>query len=273
MGKLYMNQNNWRIIQDSLGDGVFNMAKDRAILIACSEGKAPATLRIYGWKRPTLSIGYSQNISKYIDLESCKKNNIPVVRRFTGGRALLHQYELTYSVIAPIPHKGFPGSLRGAFEKISQAILESLKIGGIEGAEVAGKKNSISGAESRRSPACFSIANHCEITVEGKKLIGSAQRRLRSAFLQHGSLILDMNPQLTHALLKYSSEIENQAVLESLILNTTNLKQVLKKDLEYNEVAQWFLKGFQKSLPGNWSEGNLNSDEFALIETFLISEV
>ena len=177
-----MNQNNWRVIQDSLGDGAFNMAKDKAILIACSEGKAPATLRIYGWKRPTLSIGYSQDISKYIDLESCKKNNIPVVRRFTGGRALLHQYELTYSVIAPIPHKVFPGSLRGAFEKISQAILESLKIGGIEGAEIAGKKNSISGSESRRSPACFSIANHCEITVEGKKLIGSAQRRLRSAF-------------------------------------------------------------------------------------------
>ena len=163
--------------------------------------------------------------------------------------------------------------MNGTFKKISRAILESLKIGGIEGAEVAGKKNSISGSESRRSPACFSIANHCEITVEGKKLIGSAQRRLRSAFLQHGSLILDMNPQLTHALLKYSSEIENHAVLESLILNTTNLKQVLKKDLEYNEVAQWFLKGFQKSLLGNWSEGNLNSDEFGLIETFLISEV
>ena len=67
MEKLYMNQNNWRIIQDSLGDGVLNMAKDRAILIACSEGKTPATLRIYGWKRPTLSIGYSQDISKYID--------------------------------------------------------------------------------------------------------------------------------------------------------------------------------------------------------------
>jgi len=268
-----MNQNNWRIIQDSLGDGYLNMAKDKAILIACSEGKAPATLRVYGWKRPTLSIGYSQDISKYIDLESCKKNNIPVVRRFTGGRALLHQYELTYSVIAPIPHKLFPGSLRGAFEKISRAILESLKIGGIMGAEVAGKKNSILGSESRRSPACFSMVNHCEITVEGKKLIGSAQRRLRSAFLQHGSLILDRSPQLTHSLLKYSSEIENHAVLESLTFNTTDLKQVLKKDLEYNEVVEWVLKGFQRSLPGNWNQGSLNSDELGLIETFLTPEV
>jgi len=263
-----MDQNNWRIIQDSLGDGVLNMATDRAILLACNEGEVPATLRLYGWRRPTLSLGYSQDISKYIDLESCEKNNIPIVRRITGGRALLHQYELTYCVIAPIPHKEFPGSLRAAFEKISYAILESLKVGGIEGAGIAGKKKTNTGPESRRSPACFSVANHCEITVNGKKLVGSAQRRLHSAFLQHGSLILDMDPKLTHALLKYSSQMENQAVLESLISNTTTLKQVLKKDLEYSEVTQWFLKGFPKAFPGNWNQGKLTQRESELIETY-----
>ena len=221
-----MDQNSWRVIQDPLGDGAFNMAKDRAILIACNEGETPATLRLYGWKRPTLSIGYSQDVSKNIDLKSCEKNNIPVVRRFTGGRALLHQYELTYSVVAPIPHIAFPSSLRGAFGKVSQAILESLKLGKIEDAEVAVKKDRKSVFEPRRFPACFSVANHCEITVQGKKLIGSAQRRFRSAFLQHGSLIFDMNPKLTHALLKYSSEFERQAVLKSLISKTTTLKQI-----------------------------------------------
>ena len=150
-----MGQNSWRIIQDPLCDGAFNMAKDRAILIACNKGEAPATLRLYGWQKPTLSIGYSQDVSKTIDLKSCEQNRIPVVRRFTGGRALLHQYELTYSVVAPIPHKAFPGSLTGAFGKISQAILESLKLGKIEGAEVAGKKDRKSGFESRKLPACF----------------------------------------------------------------------------------------------------------------------
>ena len=151
--------------------------------------------------------------------------------------------------------------------------MESLKLGEIKGVTVVGKRDRKLGFEPKRSPACFSVANHCEIAVEGKKLIGSAQRRLRSAFLQHGSLILDMNPTLTHALLKYSSKVEDHAVLESLILNTTNLKQILKKDLEYNEVAKWFMKGFQKSLPGNWIEGYLNSYEYGLIETFLTSEV
>ena len=268
-----MDQNNWRVILDPLGDGAINMAKDRAILIACNEGEAPATLRLYGWQKPTLSIGYSQDVSKNIDLESCEKNRIPVVRRFTGGRALLHQYELTYSVVAPIPHKAFPGSLRGTFEKISQAILESLKLVKIEGVKVAGKKDRKLGFEPKRFPACFSVANHCEIAVEGKKLIGSAQRRLHSAFLQHGSLILDMNPKLTHTLLKYPSEFDSQAALKSLISKTTTLKQILKKDLEHDEAAQWFVKGFQKSFLGDWNEGQLNVKESDLLESFLTSQV
>ena len=263
-----MDQHSWRIIQDSLGDGTLNMITDRAILMACNEGKVPATLRLYGWQRPTLSIGYSQKISEYIDLESCERNNIPVVRRFTGGRALLHQYEMTYSVIAPIPHPAFPGSLRGSFERISQAILESLRIGGIEDAAVAGKNNIRD--VSSRSPACFSMANHCEIVVCGKKLVGSAQRRLRSAFLQHGSVILDMAPKLTHTLLKYSSKTEKQAVLDSLVSNTTSLKQLLQRNLENDEVNQWFLKGFQKSFPGNWNIGELTQQEHDLIEDFQI---
>ena len=262
-----MDPTNWRMIQDSPCDGSLNMLTDHAILFACNEGKSPATLRLYGWKRPTLSIGYSQDISKHIDIESCQKNNIPVVRRFTGGRALLHQYELTYSVIAPIPHSAFTATLKGSFEKISQAILESLKIGGIEAAQVSARKGKRKNTESKNSPACFSVSNHCEIIFQGKKLVGSAQRRLRSAFLQHGSIILDTNPQLTHDVLKYSSERENHSVLKSLNSNTTTLKQILKREPEYNEVAMWFVEGFQKSLPGSWIKGNLTRYELSLIES------
>ena len=268
-----MDQNNWRIILDPLSDGILNMATDKAILMTCNEGKSPATLRLYGWQRPTLSIGYSQDISRNIDVGSCEQKNIPIVRRFTGGRALLHQFELTYCVVAPIPHPAFPGSLRGAFEKISQAILKSLEIGGIGGAEVAGKKSGVSSGESGRSPACFSMANHCEITVRGRKLVGSAQRRLNSSFLQHGSVIIDMDPQLIHGLLKYSSEIENQKVLESLNTNTTTLNQILQGDIEYDEVILWFLKGFQKSLQGDWKKGELTQQERALIESSNTSQV
>ena len=189
-----------------------------------------------------------------------------MVRRITGGRALLHQCELTYSIIAPIPHHAFPGSLKGSFERISQAILESLKIGGIEAVKVSGRKSRKKNAGFKISPACFSVSNHCEIIFQGKKLIGSAQRRLRSAFLQHGSLIIDTNPKLTHGLLKYSSERENHSVLESLISNTTTLQEILQREPEFNEVAQWFVEGFQKSLSGNWKTGKLTGRELDLIE-------
>ena len=158
---------------------------------------------------------------------------------------MLHQYEFTYSVIAPIPHKAVPGTLRGSFEKISQAILESLKIGGIEATQVSGKKFRKEKTKSKMSPACFAVSNHCEIIFQGKKLVGSAQRRLRSAFLQHGSVILDTNPQLTHGVLKYSSDRENHLVLESLISNTTTLKKILQREPDYNEIAKWFIEGFQ----------------------------
>jgi lipoate-protein ligase A len=173
---------------------------------------------------------------------------------------------MTYSVIAPIPHPAFPGSLRGSFDLISQAILESLGIGGIEGATVA-EKNKISDVSSR-SPACFSMANHCEIVVRGKKLVGSAQRRLRSAFLQQGSVILDMSPQLTHTLLKYSSETQKQSVLDSLNSNTTSLKQLLQRNLKNDEVNQWFLIGFQKTFQGNWNIGKLTQQESDFIKNF-----
>jgi len=262
-----MHSANWRIIEDSLCDGNLNMLTDHAILLACNEGKSPATLRLYGWKRPTLSIGYSQDMSKHIDLDSCQKNKIPVVRRFTGGRALLHQYELTYSVIAPIPHNLFPGSLKGSFERISHAILESLKIGGVKADRVSESKIRKRNIGFKISPACFSVSNHCEITFQGKKLVGSSQRRLRSAFLQHGSVIIESNPQLTHGLLKYSSERDNNSVLKSLILNTTTLKEILNREPKYNVVAKWFVEGFKKSFSGNWEKGKLTRQELNIIET------
>ena len=85
--------------------------------------------------------------------------------------------------------------------------------------------------------------------------------------MQHGSIILDTNPKLTHDVLKYSSETENHSVLESLVSNTTTIKQILQREPEYNEIAKWFVEGFQKSLSGNWIKGNLTRQELSLIET------
>ena len=264
-----MNNPIWRLIEDGPLDGRLNMAIDRAILTACDQGQAPATLRLYGWDKPTLSVGYSQNKLRDVDTVQCGQKNIPIVRRFTGGRALLHQHEFTYSLVAPIPHPSFPGNLTGAFGAVSKAVMASLEKAGVAEPEICGKDKRSMGQGSKRSPACFSTSNHWEITVKGKKLAGSAQRRLNGAFLQHGSILLDWDPGLAHSLLRYSSESEQAQGLKTLISGTLTLREILLAKPEWGELAHCFADGFQKTFPGLWKQETLSSLETGLVKEYL----
>ncbi len=120
----------WRLIRDKNHDGLTNMAKDEAISIACGEGKSPATLRFYGWKTPAVSIGYSQKAESDINLQYCNSAGIDIVKRPTGGRAVLHENELTFSFNASIQNPLFPKNILKSHKKISEALLQGLhKIG------------------------------------------------------------------------------------------------------------------------------------------------
>jgi lipoyl(octanoyl) transferase len=259
----------WRLIEDGPGDGRLNMAIDRAILTACDRRQAPATLRLYGWDKPTLSIGYSQNELMDVNREQCEQRNIPIVRRFTGGRALLHQHEFTYSLVAPIPHPGIPENLAGAFCAVSKAVIRSLEKAGVTNPEMVGKETRTPGMSRKRSPACFSTSNHWEISVKGKKLAGSAQRRLNGAFLQHGSILLDKDYKLAHSLFRYSSEAEQNRGLKKLILNTLTLNEVLLVNLGWEDLTHYFVEGFQETFPASWQLGFLSSLEKELVKNYL----
>lgn len=259
----------WRLIKDGFGDGRLNMAIDRAILTACDRGQAPATLRLYGWDKPTLSIGYSQNELLDVDTRQCERRNISIVRRFTGGRALLHQHEFTYSLIASIPHPGFPGNLAGDFCAVSKAVILSLEKAGVVKPEMIGKEKRVPVKGQKRSPACFSTLNHWEISVQGKKLAGSAQRRLNRSFLQHGSIFLDKDPELVHSLLRYTSDSAKEQVLRNLTSNTLSLNEVLSINLEWGELSQCFEDGFQETFPGTWKPEPLSALEMELVEKYL----
>src|SRR3989338_7304887 len=122
----------WRLIRDGFNDGFYNMAVDEAIASAVENGISPPTLRFYGWKSSTLTIGYSQKIDKKIDIEYCRKDGIDIVLRPTGGRAVLHDKEVTYSIISPRDNPLFPDNISGTYKAISEALAKGLSFLGID---------------------------------------------------------------------------------------------------------------------------------------------
>ena len=251
----------WRVIEDGPKDGQSNMAIDSAILAACESGEVLPTLRLYSWERPTLTIGYAQDIDREIDFDRCREFDIQVVRRPTGGRALLHHHELTYSITVPIPHPKFPNSLHGAYKVIAQALLEGLEALGIRDAILA----NASGLSRRyfypHSPSCLSSINHWEIEVKGAKLVGSAQRRKKRAFLQHGSILIDCDRLLSISLFKYNTSDSRARSMNILNNNVITLSEYLGKDVTREEVSQALKQGFSRTLFGRWIQGSLSPSE------------
>ncbi len=179
----------WRLIIDPDLEGPENMARDEAILRAAdSDSKLPAlpTLRVYGWAKPTISIGFAQDPSHLLG------HGLPIVRRVTGGRAVLHDNELTYSIVVPSSNPLFLEGITGAYSAISACILRALNDIGITASFSRGTPK----GRSLRKDGCFFSASRYEVLVGGKKLVGSSQRRFKNAFLQHGSILFGVNAGL-----------------------------------------------------------------------------
>lgn len=186
-----------RIIVQEHNSAFFNMALDEAISEAVREKLSPPTLRIYKWEKPSVSIGYFQKIGD-INLVHCAKRDYPLVRRPTGGRAILHESELTYSFSSRYDSLSFKGKLLEDYSIISKALLSGLKLIGVDA------KNSLSRerGNGHKNPACFKAVSYGEVTVKGKKVIGSAQKRYSKGLLQQGSILLNFNAEELHKVLK-----------------------------------------------------------------------
>lgn len=148
-------------------------------------------LRLYTWNPPAVSLGRFQDWKTAVNEEACRQRGIDIVRRITGGRAVLHHHELTYSIVAPTDHQLFPGNLHGAYQVIAEGLLAGLRRLGING-EIVSRGGRYAGMVEKRprASACFASPSWYEIVVQGSKIIGSAQRRVHGAFLQHGSILI-----------------------------------------------------------------------------------
>lgn len=184
----------WRLITDPDLPGARNMARDMAVLEAVSAGESPPTLRLFGWNPPSLTIGKHQSLDA-VDLEFCRREGIDVVRRPTGGRALLHHLELTYSVVAPLGTPPLPTALQDAYRLICGGLVNACRSLGIV-AELTGSDVNLRLPNPTSTIPCFKAPAEGEVVVAGRKLIGSAMRAHAGCVLQHGAILLDWDGRL-----------------------------------------------------------------------------
>ena len=180
----------WRFLDTGKGSAFFNMALDDAIVDAVGRGFSPPVFRVYEWSPGAITIGYSQKIGDIIDINRCKIDGVDITRRLTGGRAVFHKDELAYSVIGTADDPHFGGNIMDTYRSINTVLADGLNSLGIEAKIIRARMEKGIPNTNRRLFPCFLITSRFEITLDGKKLVGSAQRRLRGLFLQQGSIII-----------------------------------------------------------------------------------
>jgi lipoate-protein ligase A len=218
------------------------MAIDEAILAHVVDGRSRPTLRFYAWSPPCLSLGRSQSLAD-VDLVACRSAGVDIVRRPTGGRAILHTDELTYSVTLLQDDPRASGDVVDSYRRISEGLLAGLHLLDVEAVQAVGK----SSPEADQTPVCFETPSAYEITVQGKKLVGSAQWRGRGGVLQHGTLPLcgDLTRILDY-LAQCADEREAQA--RTLRQRVITLASAAGRTLLYDQVAQTLADGFSRAL-------------------------
>ncbi|MDZ7860966.1 MAG: lipoate--protein ligase family protein [Candidatus Krumholzibacteriota bacterium] len=178
----------WLFLDDGQGSGAENMAADEFILKIVRESDIGAILRLYSFDPPAVTVGYHQDPGNVLDLASLRRDRIPLVRRITGGRALLHDDEITYCLAASVDGGVFQSNLRERFTAVSEALKDALNICGVKARISRGRREP--GGGEMTSPCLASVSQH-EITAGGRKIVASAQRSCGPVFIQHGSILLD----------------------------------------------------------------------------------
>lgn len=258
-----MKMRQWRLICDPPALGTWNMAVDTAFLQAVGHGESVPILRLYGWEPLCLSLGYGQRLHD-ANLACIETNGWGIVRRPTGGKAILHGRELTYSVTLPKDHELAQGDVVESYRRISEALITALRILGLSPeSERQAKGNKGLG------PVCFEVPSHYEITVGGKKLIGSAQVRRREGILQHGSLPLYGDIAQICDALHYESAAEREVAKEQVRARATTLEAVLGQHIAWDEAADALAKGFQQAFGLELIPDTMTEAEHAAAETIL----
>lgn len=249
----------WRILPFERAAAAKNMAIDEAVFRKNIRGESPPTLRFYGWRSPALSIGYFQDYRKEVDDEACRKFGVEVVRRPTGGKAVLHERELTYAVVAGADTGLFPPDILKTYLVIGRCLAEGLAGVGIR-AEM--KEDGRRPPDGALPSACFSFPSRYELLVGDRKICGSAQMRSQGAFLQHGSLLTAFDPLRTCEVMLPHRRLEKEA--DRLRNAVTSVGEQAGPALDEEGLRRALREGFERTLGIRLREGMLTPGEQAL---------
>jgi lipoate-protein ligase A len=233
----------WRVHRDGADTGSWNMAMDHALARTLEAGHAE--VRFYGWVPHTVSFGRNEPAKGLYDTAAAQRERILFVRRPTGGRAVFHAHEVTYSVVAPL--RAF-GGLRAAYTLINEGLVRGLRSLGLDAELSSG-----SGAAAPDAGPCFQLPASGEVVLDGRKLVGSAQARVGHALLQHGSVILRGDQSVIARLTgRGESDPAPPATVEGILGETST-----------SLVIDALAEGLRLALGGTWTEGSYRSEELA----------
>lgn len=262
----------WRFIDFAYHTPAYNMALDEALLEWHSKGLIPPTIRFYGWNPATLSLGYFQKAKEEINLDKIQEHQLGLVRRLTGGRAVLHDKELTYSVIVSESHHQMPKTVTEAYRVISEGLLEGFKELGLD-AYFAIPQSEADRAKLKdpRSANCFDAPSWYELVVEGKKIAGSAQTRQRGVILQHGSILLDLDEDKLFDLFVYPNERIKERLQKSFTNKAVTINSIAKRKVDIDMTRKAFKTGFENALNVVLEPYQLSESEIRYVEELAIN--
>ena len=246
----------FRFIDTGVQDAALNMALDEAILTHYLAGKVPPTLRVFRWSRDAISLGRFQDVEREIEVERCAEQGVALVRRPTGGRAVYHRDEFTYSLVIG-KREGVPSGVIAAYAYLLQSIQQALTQLGIE--SVISEEH----VSKNPSAACFASSTQADLTSHGFKLVGSAQVWKDEALLQQGSLPIEERSAAFFDLLHYPSEEARQQALAQYHQKTTAL-HALVPNVTWDEIARAFRRGFSTFLQHDFVEEQLTPSEWEM---------
>jgi lipoate-protein ligase A len=239
----------WRLIDSGAGLASENMAIDEAVLKSCEQGESPPTLHFYTWKAPAISLGYFQDFSEAIQINECLVKGIQVVRRITGGRAVVHHQDVSFSLIFPAKGRVVPSGIGSSYRMIAQGLIEGLRSLGIMANFSDSRKfQNCCKKEERNLSACFLTRIRFEIMVSGRKLLGFAQRRIGDWVLLQGTVMIDLDRTLWSDFLHYPDSLDSSEIIDRLQSDITSVNEVLEKQTDILSMKKALLNGLSKVL-------------------------